>query len=178
MDYTEKDSSEVNKEGSPQGGVLSPLLMNIALHGMETYITKAFGRNEVKLVRYADDFIIFAKTLDNIKRAQKRTSKFLEPIGLCLSDDKTRIGHSMRSNYRAGEAIGLDFLSYHFRNIECSRHRGVKNTRGVTQPFRLITRPSSQAVKNHKKAIKYILAKYKRAPLSSVIERLSSCIRG
>jgi RNA-directed DNA polymerase len=40
MDPTENDSSEINEMGTPQGGVLSPLLMNIALHGMETHVTK------------------------------------------------------------------------------------------------------------------------------------------
>jgi len=178
MDSTEKDSSEINDMGTPQGGVLSPLLMNIALHGMENYVTKEFGRNRIKVVRYADDFVIFGQTLKDVQKAEKLVIEFLEPVGLNLSTEKTRIGHSMEKKPGTSGPIGLDFLSFHFYNIKCSRHRGVKSTKGVTQPFRLITRPSREAVVNHKKAISRILIEYKSAPLGRVIERLSSRVKG
>lgn len=161
MDSTEKDSSEINDMGTPQGGVLSPLLMNIALHGMENYVTKEFGRNKIKVVRYADDFVIFGQTLKDVQKAEKLVIEFLESVGLNLSTEKTRIGHSMEKKPGTSGPIGLDFLSFHFYNIKCSRHRGVKSTKGVTQPFRLITRPSREAVVNHKKAISRILIEYK-----------------
>jgi len=179
IDYVNKDFSEINDSGTPQGGVLSPLLMNIALHSMESYITNELGkRNQIKIVRYADDFVIFGKTLKNVQKAKQRTSKFLKPIGLNLSEAKTRIGHSMEKKPGTSEPIGLDFLSFHFRNIKCSPHRGVKNTKGVTQSFRLITMPSRKAVIVHKKALSRILVDYKNAPLGSVIERLASRIKG
>jgi len=178
MDSTKKDSSEINDMGTPQGGVLSPLLMNIALHGMENYVTKEFGRNRIKVVRYADDFVIFGQTLKDVQKAEKLVIEFLEPVGLNLSTEKTRIGHSMEKKPGTSGPIGLDFLSFHFYNIKCSRHRGVKSTKGVTQPFRLITRPSREAVVNHKKAISRILIEYKSAPLGRVIERLSSRVKG
>lgn len=57
------ESSEINYSGTPQGGVISPLLMNIALHGMENYVINLFGRSQIKVIRYADDFVIFGKTL-------------------------------------------------------------------------------------------------------------------
>jgi RNA-directed DNA polymerase len=178
MDSTENDSSEINEMGTPQGGVLSPLLMNIALHGMENYVTKEFGRNKIKVIRYADDFIIFGKTLKDVQKAEKLVTEFLKPVGLNLSAEKTRIGHSMEKKPGTSGLIGLDFLSFNFYHIKCSRHRGVKSTKGVTQPFRLITRPSRKAVANHKKAINRILVKYKSAPLGSVIERLAAKIKG
>ena len=178
MDPSENDSSEINEMGTPQGGVLSPLLMNIALHGMETYVTKEFGRNKIKVIRYADDFVVFGKTLEDVQKAEKLVSEFLKPVGLSLSQDKTRIGHSMENKPDTTEPIGLDFLSFHFYNVKGSRHRGVKNTKGVTQNFRLITRPSREAIANHKKALSKILVDYKNAPLGSVIKRLSSKIKG
>jgi len=178
MDSTENDSSEINEMGTPQGGVLSPLLMNITLHGIEKHVTKEFGRNKIKVVRYADDFVIFGKTLKDVQKAEKLVSEFLKPVGLRLSEEKTRIGHSMESKPETFGPIGLNFLSFHFRNVKCSRHRGVKNTRGVKQPFRLITCPSREAVADHKKAINRILVEYKGAPLGRVIERLSSKIEG
>jgi RNA-directed DNA polymerase len=153
--------------------------MNIALHGMESYITNELGkRNQIKVIRYADDFVIFGKTLKDVQKAKQLMSKFFKPIGLNLSEAKTRIGHSMEKKPGASEPIGLDFLSFHFRNIKCSPHRGVKNTKGVTQSFRLITMPSRKAVTVHKKALSRILVDYKNAPLGSVIERLASRIKG
>lgn len=178
MDSTENDSSEINEMGTLQGGVLSLLLMNIALHGMENFVSREFGKNKIKVVRYADDFVIFGKTLKDVQKAEKLVIEFLKPVGLNLSADKTRIGHSMKRKPRTYGQIGLNFLSFHFYNIKCSRHRGVKNTRGVTQPFRLITRPSREAVINHKKAISRILIEYKGALLGRVIERLSSRVKG
>jgi RNA-directed DNA polymerase len=172
MDSTENDSSEINEMGTPQGGVLSPLLMNIALHGMENFVSKEFKKNKIKVVRYADDFVIFGKTLKDVQKAEKLVIEFLKPVGLNLSADKTRIGHSLERKPGTYGQIGLDFLFFHFYNIKCSRHRGV------TQPFRLITRPSKEVVINHKKAISRILIKYKGAPLGRVIERLSSRVKG
>jgi RNA-directed DNA polymerase len=57
------ESSEINYSGTPQGGVISPLLINIALHGMENYVINLFGRSQIKVIRYADDFVIFGKIL-------------------------------------------------------------------------------------------------------------------
>lgn len=178
MDSTENDSSEINETGTPQGGVLSPLLMNIALHGIKNHVTKEFGRDKIKVVRYADDFVVFGQTLEDVQKAEKLVIDFLKPIGLSLSKEKTRMEHSMDKKPGTTGSIGLDFLSFHFRNVKCSRHRGVKNTKGVTQPFKLYTMPSREAVANHKKAIKRILIDFKGAPLGRVIERLASRIKG
>lgn len=175
---TVEETIENNVAGTPQGGVLSPLLMNIALHGMETAVASKFKRNEVKLIRYADDFVVFAKTLKNVLEARVLISSFLKPIGLNLSEKKTRIGHSMENKPGSSGPLGLDFLGFHFRNKICSIHRGVKNTRGVPQRFRFITHPSREAVMRHKRNLKKILIDFKGAPLGRVIERLSSSIKG
>jgi RNA-directed DNA polymerase len=171
-------SSEINDSGTPQGGVISPLLMNIALHGMENYVIEEFSRSQIKVIRYADDFVIFGKTLANVQKAEQLVSEFLKPIGLKLSMEKTRIGHSMSSLPGTTGPIGLDFLSYHFVNKACSKHRGVKNTRGAPQNFKLITKPSQESVVNHKAALSRILIEYKGAPMGRVMERLSYRIKG
>jgi RNA-directed DNA polymerase len=110
MASTESESSEINEMGTPQGGVFSLLLMNIALHGMENYVTKEFGRNQIKVVRYADDFVVFGQTLKDVQKAERLIIEFLEPVGLSLSMEKTRIGHSMEKKPGASGPIGLDFL--------------------------------------------------------------------
>lgn len=178
LHFTPEEYSEINQAEIPQGGVLSPLLMNIALHGMETAVESEFGRHKIKLVRYADDFVVFAKTLEDVLKAEKIIIEFLKPIGLNLSAEKTRIGHSMESKPGTSGPVGLDFLGYHFRTKSCSIHRGVKSTRGVPQRFKLVTHPSRDAVKQHKRKLKKILIDFKGAPLGRVIERLSSTIKG
>jgi RNA-directed DNA polymerase len=177
MHITLEESSEINEAVSPQGSVLSPLLMNIALHGMETVVESKFERNEIKLVRYADDFVVFAKTLDDILKAKEIIIDFLKPRGLTFSKKKTRIGHSMENKPGTSGPIGLDFLGFHFRTKSCSIHRGVKNTRGVPQRFKLFTYPSQDAVKRHKHNLKKILIDFKGAPIGRVVERLSSMIK-
>lgn len=178
MHTTVEESSEINESGTPQGGVLSPLLMNIALHGMETAVERELERSKIKLIRYADDFVVFAKTLDDILKAKKIIIDFLKPRGLNLSEEKTRIGHSMENKPGTSGPVGLDFLGYHFRTKSCSIHRGVKNTRGVPQRFKLLTHPSRDAVKRHKQNLKKILIDFKGAPIGRVVERLSSTIKG
>lgn len=176
MDNLEDQSSEVSELGTPQGGIISPLLMNIALHGLENVVLKEFGRHKVKVIRYADDFIITAKRYGEVIKAKALVEEFLKPVGLRLSDKKTSIRHS-RQRFQSNSP-GVEFLGFYFRNIKCSPHRGVKNTRGKNMPFKLITRPSKKSVANHKGKLKALLIKYKNAPLDKVIERLSSTIRG
>lgn len=65
-----------------------------------------------------------------------------------------------------------------FKNVPCSHHRGVKNTKGVTQEFRLITKPAQEAVKIHKRSLSNILVKFKSAPLGSVMERFRNLMNG
>lgn len=179
MADSEEDSYEINEAGTPQGGVISPLLMNIALHGLENNILKHFKkRNAIKVVRYADDFVVFAKNLDDVLKAKEIIIKFLKPIGLSLSEEKSRVGHSMEKLPGTEGPPGLNFLGYHFRNVRCSRHRGVKSTQGKKQPFKLITHPSRDAVKRHKANLRVTLKKFKSAPLGKVTERIASIIRG
>lgn len=72
---------------------------------------------------------------------------------------------------------GLDFLGFNFVNVKCSIHRGVKSTQGKKQLFKLITRPSRDAVARHKSNLRVTLKKLKSAPLGKVIEGISSITR-
>jgi hypothetical protein len=121
---------------------------------------------------------VFAKTLKNVQKTEKLIINFLRPIGLNLSKEKTRVGHSMEKKPGTSGFIGLNFLSFHFKHVRYSKHRGVKNTRGITQLFKFYTMPFREAVVDHKKDIKRILIDCKGAPLGRVIERLAFCIKG
>lgn len=97
-------------EGTPQGGVISPLLANIALHGMENRIKQAFPKrditlkgkyigykSEARLVRYADDFCVLHEDLTVVQRCQQIINEWLKDIGLELKPSKTRITHTFES---------------------------------------------------------------------------------
>ena len=87
---TEGKIDETNK-GTPQGGVISPLLANVYLHEMDKAITKWVN---VRLVRYADDFVIMCKTGWMAKKAMERLKKLLGELKLQLSETKTQIVNS------------------------------------------------------------------------------------
>lgn len=176
MDSFKDEASVSNEVGTPQGGVISPLLCNVALHGMETDLLSKFRRYEVKIIRYADDFVVMGKQLDHIERAKRIVSEFLATVNLELSEEKTSIGHSMETH--DGRKPGLDFLGFYFRNYATSKHRGVKNTRGVKQAFIQISGPSLKSMENHKAALKMILKKYKNEPMEAVISKLATRIEG
>jgi RNA-directed DNA polymerase len=182
MSNLKEDNIDVNTSGTPQGGVISPLLANIALRGMETELLSKFSRDGVKIIRYADDFVIMSKSLSNIEKAKKIVIDFLSTIGLELSSEKTRIGHSQNVMEQKEQAVesapGLNLLGFHFRNIRTSIHRGVKTTRGKKQKFKQISTPSRESVKRHKMVIKNILRTHRSAPRLAVIQKLATVIKG
>lgn len=178
MNNFKETISETNTVGTPQGCVISPLLCNIALHGMETAVLKEFSRDGVKIIRYADDFIITSRKLQNIIKAKQIVSDFLKGVNLELSEKKTRIGHSMLPMVENDNKVGFDFLGFHFRNIATSIHKGVQTTRGKRNKFRQISGPSRNAYAKHKQSLKMILKNHKNAPLEALHTRLSSTISG
>lgn len=106
-----------SSEGTPQGGVISPLLANIALHGMEEAVKelaeisdirkpdgqkmrKEDKRASLSLIRYADDFVILHKNYAVVKRCRELISQWLEEMGLELKPSKTRIDGSLDTPFK------------------------------------------------------------------------------
>jgi RNA-directed DNA polymerase len=89
------------EEGTPQGGVISPVLLNVALHGMEQaaavryYPTGTHARRVVEgcpvLVRYADDLVCLCHTRQQAEQVKARLAAWLAPRGLAFNEDKTRV---------------------------------------------------------------------------------------
>lgn len=107
-------------QGSPQGGVLSPLLANVYLHGFDQAqrTQKAFiGR----LTRYADDFVIQCGTAAHAVRAREWAREQLARVGLTLHPEKTRVVNDREA--------GFDFLGFHHRRVVLTGSR--KESRGV-----------------------------------------------
>jgi RNA-directed DNA polymerase len=106
-------------EGTPQGSVISPLLANIALHGMDL-----MGEEQgYELVRYADDFVILCSTREEAESALEAVKDWVQATGLSLHPDKTRI-----LDYGSGESF--EFLGYEFKDGKTDpRSKSVKNLR-------------------------------------------------
>ena len=102
--------------GTPQGGVISPLLCNVYLHRLDRQWTE---RGCGVLVRYADDVIVMCHTRAQAEAALAALRRILGELGLQLKDAKTRIAHLAEN----GE--GLDFLGFHHRWVRAHRARHV-----------------------------------------------------
>ena len=90
-DYIKQERTP-NQQGTPQGGVISPLLSNIALHGMENRIKQIKGAS---LIRYADDFVIFHKNLEKFNNCHKIIREWLSELSLELKPSKTKVIHTI-----------------------------------------------------------------------------------
>jgi len=95
------------EQGTPQGGVISPLLANIGLHGVENFIKTI--NPKLGVVRYADDFIVTARDKESLETAQDLIKAWMSKRGLELSPEKTLIT-SMED--------GFDFLGFNFRHYD------------------------------------------------------------
>ena len=150
-------SSEV---GSPQGGVISPLLANIYLHVLDMYWAERFA-SLGKLYRYADDFVIVCRTEQDAAKALEAIKWVMTRLKLTLHPTKTRI-------VDMGEE-GFDFLGFHFHKLKSKKN-------GKLLPY---IWPSQKAVKAVREKIRQITARKRLSnPLEEVIKYLNRVIRG
>lgn len=182
--------------GIAQGGVLSPLLMNVALHGMEAVVTEGTANGhsgeQPLLVRYADDFVILHPDLKELQQAIRRVKHWLATLGLQLHADKTRLTHTL-TPYQG--QVGFDFLGF---NIQQEKNPIGKGTQGHglegnsviaslmrqqalwehASDVKTIISPSQEASKRHLAAIEHKLQQLQTAPQARVIEELNPLIVG
>ena len=164
-------------EGTPQGGVVSPLLANIALDGMERELQRAYTISEGKpaLIRYADDFVVLHPTLKGVEKARKVVEAWLATIGLNLNPKKTKITHTLALH--EGN-VGFDFLGFHVRQYSVGKYRSGKNTYGKLLGFKTLIRPSKEAVKQHTQEVREIVRQHQGAPQEALIGKLNPVIQG
>jgi len=164
--YVEQEMFHATEHGTPQGGVVSPLLANIALHGMEEAIGVKYdcrgqliGRRAV--VRYADDFVCFCETRKDAEQVQKILTEWLKERGLTLSEEKTRIVHLTE---------GFDFLGFNIRHYPAPQTSRTG--------WKLLIKPSKQSVQEVQKKLKDQWHKARGTNVQSVLAKLNPIIRG
>ena len=148
------------KSGTPQGGIISPVLANLTLDGLQLELTKLFTtvraarEAKVNLVRYADDFIITGSSKELLEsKVQPLVEKFLATRGLELSKTKTKVTHV---------TDGFDFLGWNVRY--CKRA--------------LVTQPAKKNKKTFLEKVRSLLRENKAVRQDEVIDKLSPVIRG
>ena len=140
--YVEEGMFHETEHGTPQGGVVSPLLANIALHGMEEAIGVKYDyRGQLiskrAVVRYADDFVCFCETKQDAEQVQKILVEWLKERGLTLSEEKTRIVHLTE---------GFDFLGFNVRHYPAPQTSRTG--------WKLLIKPSKESVQDVQRKIK------------------------
>jgi len=155
-----------SKRGTPQGSIISPLLANIALDELETELKMVVyprldgkgytkrNNQKINMVRYADDFIITASTLECLETVVKPfLEKFLAKRGLSLSEQKTKTSNIDQ---------GFDFLGHNLRKFQ----------------GKLIIKPNDKAVRNFKRKVFQIINNSKADRMDILIDKLNPVIRG
>jgi RNA-directed DNA polymerase len=176
MENREFQPSEI---GTLQGGIISPLLANIALDGMERhlydklrekYLCRELNRGQIRVVRYADDFVVMHHNKKVIEDAKVIISLWLKDRGLTLSEEKTKIVHSTE---------GFDFLGFNCRHYDNPDDNSYyAKTKKNKQGFKLLIKPSKKAIAKHSEKVSEILKKMKSAPQEAVIDKLNPVISG
>jgi RNA-directed DNA polymerase len=152
------------EDGVPQGGVISPLLLNIALHGMEAaagvryYVTGTRAgktmTNCPAVIRYADDLLALCHTREQAEQVKARLAEWLAPRGLVFNEDKTQITHLDR---------GVDFLGFNIRRYPNGK---------------LLTKPSNDALRRIRKRLSTEAKALRGANVEAVIGTFNPIITG
>jgi len=170
--YLEAGVYHDTEAGTPQGGVISPLLANIAFHGMEEALgvkfkirkNKSYGvelhKDSVGLVRYADDFVVFCHTREAAEQAKEKLKAWFAERGLTFSEEKTRIVNLDE---------GFDFLGFNVRQYRVSNSR---------TGYRLLIRPSKASVKKMRRKLKETFRRARGRQVDDLIKDLNPVIRG
>ena len=164
----EEGLTSATLSGTPQGGVISPLLSNIYLHVLDTVWTRRHAHLGV-LVRYADDFVVVCETRTACEQAEQRIAAILARLGLSLHPDKTR-----RVELSRGKE-GFDFLGCHLRK----RMSGPIWEKQGRRLYFLQRHPSQRSMKRVRLRIKELTPRRRcHEDLRRVIADVNPVLRG
>ena len=165
--YIENGEFFSTNQGTPQGGLLSPLLANIALHGLEDCLNISYHkyhsnkgyitfitRGKYRVVRYADDFLIFTRNKEDVEVIPNILKGYLDDRGLILSEDKTGFTTIFK---------GFDFLGFNAK---------------IERDNKCIIKPSRDSIKKAKAKIKDIFEHAKGQNVEYLIDRLNPVLDG
>ena len=159
-----------NTEGTPQGGVMSPLLSNIALHGVEDLHNEERGKeSRQRGLRYADDMIFFLKPGEDVTLLRRKLDAFLKERGLKFEESKSRLVKS---------TDGFDFLGWHFK-VKSKNHKFVsypsaKNRRNMVKKIKTTIKDSRSPIKDRLSRVKVIYREWRNYHRYSDISQVNT----
>ena len=171
-------------EGTPKGGIISPLLPNIALHSTEARLIKfaknldmknKHGRqigwqdkvNSLTLVRSTDNFVILHEDIKILLQAKAVIQEWLKQLGLELKPGKTIIAHTLEEY--EGNIPGFDFLGFTIRQGQA---------KSTEFGYKKLIKPSSKSIKIHYRKLADVCDSHKIAPVKALIAKLNPVKRG
>jgi RNA-directed DNA polymerase len=173
---SEEGISRQTTTGTPQGGILSPLLANIALSVIDEHFSQKWealgpswtrakrrraGEPAMRLVRYADDFVVMISgTSDDAETLWDEVGQVLAPMGLRLSEEKTRVCHIDE---------GFDFLGWRIQR---------RAWRGRTGKTAVYTYPSKKSLASIVDKVRQLTRRAKHRTLADLLRRLNPVLRG
>jgi RNA-directed DNA polymerase len=159
----ENEAVKRSGTGTPQGGVISPVLCNVYLHRLDRQWAR---RGTGVLIRYADDLLVMCRTETEAERALQALATILGELGLELKPAKTRIMHLREG----GE--GFDFLGFH--------HRYVRGHTARSRHLTFLVRwPSRQAMQHARQRVREITARERLLlPVEAIVQDLNWFLRG
>lgn len=187
--------------GTPQGGIISPLLANIALHGLEIYLKQCFAdiptyfttsgkkksntdsRKGLHVIRYADDFVILHSSREVVLRCAEETKKFLLLMGLELSESKTRLTHSLELKENDTKELGFDgIVGFNFLGFTVKQFYSVHRSatyRKKKLGYKTLIYPSRISINKHQRNLADIILKHGiNLSQLALISKLNPVIRG
>ncbi|MEW6730210.1 MAG: group II intron maturase-specific domain-containing protein [Acidobacteriota bacterium] len=191
--YMDGEKLFPTNEGTPQGGVASPLLANIALHGMEKFLkdcapyivdmrdkrghqkARSTRTRSLNVIRYADDLIVLHEDRQVVEKCKEILEMWLKEIGLEFKESKTQIVHTLK---KTNKESGFNFLGFQIRQFPVSKYETGHNPSGVRLGFKTIIEPSKEAIKRHHLNLKEVISKHKGKSQTELIQTLNPKIRG
>ena len=191
--WSERKGLSETTAGTPQGGIVSPLLANIALHGMENilkdyvenismkspggyHLAKSSKRATLGVIRYADDFVIIHKNLNIVLKCKEIIENFLAELDLKLKPNKTRIAHTLMTHMN--EKPGFNFLGFHIQQFPKGKHHSGKNTKKELLGFKTIIEPQKEKIQIHYRKLDEEIDKMMSCKQTELINKLNPIIRG
>lgn len=155
--YMEEGKYLETVSGTPQGGVISPLLANVYLNELDWELVKA----GIHFVRYADDFLLFAESEEEIMKAGELAKKVIEELGLEVAMNKTKIVNFDDDDF---SFVGFDFKHWRSRKKDGSRY--------------FMVTPSEKSLEDFKKRIKQATNRKLTLSKQEWVNKVNAIIRG
>lgn len=156
--FMHADTLYTTDEGTPQGGIISPVIANMVLDGLEFIV-----KGGVKVCRYADDFVVMGKTKERLERTLPMIRRFLADRGLELNMDKTQI---------VSIEEGFDFVGFNFREYP------EEFRKGAFQKSAFLIKPKKASILALRRKLRKIINDHKQKPVHMLIVKLNQVLRG